>query len=160
MDPASRNRTPSGGSQHEVTAPAFVRWIFFWPHDSCRVAQLQLGMEKGPTVSYRQLGCVLGGGCSPRELRSHGLSFPWRPQEDKQVGTNLSRTCWGEMNIAPSQRLELKGVPQLYSTHQSTWKWFLFKLLTARTVLLRLWLEASQADVHEEILIMQCFSLA
>lgn len=66
----------------------------------------------------------------------------------------------GEMNIAPSQRLELKGVPQLYSTHQSMWKCFLFKLLTARTVLLRLWLEACQADVHEETFIMQCFSLA
>lgn len=45
----------------------------------------------------------------------------WRPQEDKQVGMILTRTYWGEMNIATFQkkRFELEGVTQLYSTNQN-----------------------------------------
>lgn len=66
------------------------------------------------------------------------------------------------MNIATLQKkiFELKGVTQLCSTKQNMWKCFIFKRLTVRTVFMKMWLEDCQADVHEEILIMQCFSLA
>lgn len=133
------------------------------------VAQLQQGTENGPTVGYRiawWLGHLLGFGVNVLQSlraevsRSQLLSGGHR-RTNRLARFSPERTR-GERNVATFQkkRFELKGVTQLYSTNQNMWKCFIFKLLTVRTVFIKMWLEDCQTDVHEEILIMQCFSLA
>lgn len=108
--------------------PSFY-FFFFWPCGSCRATHRQQGTESGPTVGYRiawQLGQLLGFEVNALQSpRADSLvsTSQWRPQEDKQFGTFLTRTYRGEMNIATFQkkRFELKGITQLYSTNQNMW---------------------------------------
>lgn len=64
------------------------------------MAPLQATGHTGGWDSSLGLGSLC---CSPHELKSHGPS-QWRPQEDKQAGVILTRTYWGEMNIATFQK--------------------------------------------------------
>lgn len=81
-------------SQHEVTAPAFILRIFFWPHESCGVAQLQQRMENGPTVRYRiawWLGHLLGFGVNAVQSLRAEISRSQLPSGGHRNTNRLAR---------------------------------------------------------------------
>lgn len=151
LQPLALSDTFSSGLVDPAEGPNFsMGW---------RMAPLRATGHTGGWDSSSGLGSLC---CSPHELKSRGPS-QWRPQEDKQVGVILTRTYWGEMNIATFQKkkIQTKGCYSivLIFTSQNMWKCFIFKLLTLRTVFIKMWLEDCQADV-QEILFMQCLCLA